>query len=230
MPYCTPSDVRLRAVGLTEEVVPDVSSSGLNLTTCIGEAEAEIDEAGRAGDYEVPFDPVPERIRDLTAIGALARARRALQSGNQPQVGEEHYRSEFEAGLVRLRRGEMDLGTVVVSGEELVMAETEGDWAQLAHRGVVLGSARVTSQEGGVTYLEDRGDYQPDYRPGEAKDYRVDHRLGGVRWLMGGRVGPGETVLVTYDYFRRQPGLTQDAEYAGRTAASDRIYRGDEQG
>ena len=67
MPYCIPDDVRLRAVGMTEEVIPDVSSSSLNLTTCIAEADGEIDEAARAGDYEVPFSPVPDRIRDLSA-------------------------------------------------------------------------------------------------------------------------------------------------------------------
>lgn len=105
MPYSTPTDVRLRAVGLTEAVVPDVSSTHLNLTTSIAEADAEIDEAARAGGHQVPFAPVPERIAHLSAIGALARVLRALQLGNQPAPAPEPYRAEFEAGLQVLRRG-----------------------------------------------------------------------------------------------------------------------------
>jgi len=230
MPYCTPNDVRLRAVGMTEEVIPDVSSGSLNLTTCIAEADGEIDEAGRAGDYEVPFDPVPERIRDLSAVGALARARRGLQLGNQPTAEAEPYRQEFEAGLGMLRRGEMDLGAVVVSGEAVVMPSEEGDWAQLAHRGIALGTLTVTNQAGTFTYVEDRREYQPDYRPNSVKDYRADHRGGGLAWLAGGRISPGQTVLASYQYFYRQPGQAQDAEYAGRTASADRLLRGDQRG
>lgn len=229
MPYCTPNDVRLRAVGMTEEVVPDVSSSSLNLTTCIAEADAEIDEAGRAGDYEAPFDPVPDRLRDLSAVGALARARRGLQLGNQPAAEADPYLAEFEAGLDLLRRGALDLGTVVVSGEQAVAPAEDGDWAQLAHRGMLKGSVAVTNAAGTFTYVEDRREYEPGYRPDAVKDYQMDHRGGRLRRLSGGRIGRGETVLAGYEYYRRQPGRTQDAEYAGRTASSDDLLRLDQQ-
>lgn len=229
MPYSTPNDVRLRAVGLTEEVIPDISSSGLNLTTCIAEAQAEIDEAGRAGDYQVPFDPVPERVRDLAAIGALARARRALQLGNQASEQPDPYRAEFEAGLDLLRRGQLDLGTVVVSEEAVAMPSEEGDWAQLAHRGLLLGSTVVTNEAGTFTYVEDRAGYQPGYRPDAVKDYQADHREGRLRRLLGGRLGPGQAVKVSYEYYRRQPGRAEEAEYAGRTASADHLLRLDEQ-
>ena len=229
MPYSTPNDIRLRAVGLTAEVIPDVSSTCLNLTTCIAEADAEIDEAGRAGDYEVPFDPVPDRVRDLSAVGALARARRGLQLGNQPGAPPDPYREDFDAGLDLLRRSQLDLGTVVVSGEQVVMPTDDGDWAQLAHRGLIEASVTLTNTAAAFTYVEDRRDYQPDYRPDAVKDYQVDHRDGRLRRLLGGRIGPDETVLASYEYYRRQPAATQDAEYAGRTASSDHLLRLDQQ-
>jgi hypothetical protein len=230
MPYSTPDDVRLRAVGMTEEVIPDVSSTSLNLTTCIAEADAEIDEAARAGDYEAPFDPVPVRITHLSAIGALARARRGLQLGNQALTEADPYRREFEVGLALLRRGALDVGTVLVSGESAQMPVDDGDWARLAHAGIVEGSITLTNQAGTFTYVEDRRDYQPGYRPDAVKDYRVDHRAGRLQRLLGGRIGAGDTVLASYEYHYRQPAHAQDAEYAGRTASADRLLRLDQQG
>jgi len=228
MPYSTPNDVRLRAVGMTAEVIPDVSSTSLNLTTCIAEADAEIDEAGRAGDYEVPFAPVPDRVRDLSAIGALARARRGLQLGNQPAAQPDPYRRDFAAGLDLLRRGQLDLGTVVVSGEQVVMPTDDGDWAQLDHRGVLAGTMTLTNTTATFTFVEDRREYQPDYRPDAVKDYQVDHRAGRLCRLLGGRIGAGQTVLASYEYYCRQPADAQDAEYAGRTASSDHLLRLDQ--
>lgn len=229
MPYCTPNDVRLRAVGMTAEVIPDVSSSSLNLTTCIAEAEAEVEEASRAGDYEVPFSPVPPRVRDLAAIGALARARRALQLGNQPAEEPDPYRQEFDAGLDLLRRGDLDLGTVVVSGEAVVMPTEEGGWIELAHRGLLAGSVTVTNESASFTYVEDREEYEPGYRHDEVKDYQVDHRAGRVQRLAASRMGANQPVLVGYEYYYRQPGRAEEAEYTRRTAAADRLLRLDQQ-
>jgi len=229
MPYCTPNDVRLRAVGMTEAVIPDVSSTSLNLTTCIAEVDAEIDEAGRAGDYEAPFDPAPDRIRDLSAAGALARARRGLQLGNQPAAEPDPYRAEFNAGLDLLRRGALDFGTVVVSGQQVVMPSDDGDLAQLTHRGILRGSVALTNESVSFTYVEDRREYQPDYRPDAVKDYEVDHREGRLRRLLGGRIASGQTVLASYEYYYRQPARAQDAEYAGRTASGDELLRLDQQ-
>jgi hypothetical protein len=228
VPYSTPNDVRLRAVGMTEEVIPDVSSTSLNLTTCIEEADAEINEAARAGDYEVPFDPAPDRIRDLSAVGALARARRALELGNQPAAEPDTYRREFDAGLELLRQGKLDLGTVAVSDELTVMPTADRDWVQLPHRGLILGSVTVANEAGTFTYVEDRREYEPGYRPDSVKDYEMDHRAGLLRRLLGGRISPGQTVSVGYEYYYRQPGRAQDAEYAGRTAAADRLTRLDQ--
>jgi hypothetical protein len=103
---------------MSEEVVPDVSSTSLNLTTCIAEADAEIDEAAAAGDYVVPFDPVPERVAHLSAVGALARARRALQAGNQASTQPDPYREEFEAGLAALRAGALPESDVVARQDQ----------------------------------------------------------------------------------------------------------------
>jgi len=229
MPYCTPNDVRLRAVGMTAEVIPDVSSSSLNLTTCIAEAEAEINEAARAGDYEVPFDPAPTRVSDLCALGALARARRALQLGHQPTEEPDPYRREFEAHLELLRRGQLDLGTVVVSGETAILPADEADWAQLAHRGLLQASVTLTNEAGSFTYVEDRRQYEPGYRPHAVKDYQVDHRAGRLGRLSGGRLGPGQTVKVGYEYYYRQPGRGDESEYEGRTASADQLLRLDQQ-
>ncbi len=126
---------------MTEEVIPDVSSAGLNLTTLIEETTAEVDEAARAGDYETPFDPVPERIRDLCAVGALAKARQALEMSEPPEGAP--YRREFEAGLERLRRAEMDLGKVSVSDESVTLPADPEEWVKLGHRAVELGSVAV---------------------------------------------------------------------------------------
>jgi hypothetical protein len=213
---------------MTEEVIPDVSSGSLNLTTCIAEADGEIEEAGRAGDYEVPFDPTPDRIRNLSAVGALARARRALQLGNQAAEEPDPYRREFEAGLEMLRQGGMDLGTVVVSGEAVAMPSEEGDWAQLAHRGLLMGSVQMTNEGGTFTYVEDRDEYEPGYRASSAKDYRVDHRDGRLARILGGRIGGGQTVKVGYQYYRRQPGRAEEAEYGRRTAAPGDLRRADQ--
>lgn len=222
MPYCTPTDVRLRAVGMTEEVIPDVSSSSLNLTTCIAEAEAEVEEAGRAGDYEVPFcDPVPELIAQLTALGALQRARRGLELA----VAEDPYQRQFEFALELLRRGQLDLGTVTISDESVAVPAEDGDWAQLAHRAICQGSVVVTNQSDSFTYVEDRQGYQPDYRPSAIKDYGVDHDQGQLRRMVEGRIAPCQIVKVSYTYYRRQAGRPQDAEYGRRTAAAGEVRR-----
>lgn len=228
MPYATPNDCRVRAVGVSTLVIPDTSSTSLNLTACIAEADALIDEAARAGDYALPFSPVPERIAHLSAIGGLARARRALELGNQSSLSDlsEAYLREFERGLDDLRSGEMDLGTTVVASEGVTIASDYSTWTRLAHGGVILGTLSLASQSGTV-FVEDRDDYDPDYLPDAVKDYQVDHTLGRVRRLSGGQIGAGQQVVVAYEYSYRQPTNPQEAEYAGRTAASSELRRGD---
>ncbi len=210
---------------MTEEAIPDVSSTGLNLTTLIEETTAEVEEAARAGDYEVPFDPVPERIRDLCALGALAKARQALDMVGALE-GDPYWR-EFEAGLQRLRGADMDLGKVSVSDESVTLPADPEEWVRLAHQAVELGSVTVTDESGGVVYVEDRDAYEPGYREGMPRDYRVDHRLGRIAWLAEGRLQGGQVVKVSYDYFRWQPGRGEEAEYGGRTASPGRLWRAD---
>jgi hypothetical protein len=118
MPYSTPTDVRIRAIELTIEVIPDTSADSLNLTTCIAEADAAIDEAAAAGGQTVPFTTVPAWVAHLSAVGALARARRGLQAGNQPSLPDDPYGLEFEAGLARLRGGEAPMGDVVTRADQ----------------------------------------------------------------------------------------------------------------
>jgi hypothetical protein len=214
---------------MTEEVIPDVSEGSLSLTTCIAEAEGEVDEAARAGGYETPFDPVPDRVRDLCAVGALAKARRALELGNQPGEQADPYRSEFEAGLDLLRRGRLDLGTVKVEGEHVTVPTDDGDWTALAHRGLLRGSVTVTNDAGTFTYVQDRGDYEPGYRIGSIKDYQVEHREGRLRRLSGGRITPGQALVVSYEYSYRRPSRADEAEYEGRTASGGELVRGDQQ-
>ena len=229
MSYCTPDEVRQRAVGMTSEVIPDVSSDSLNLATCIAEAGAGIDEAARAGDYEVPFNPVPERIQHLSAVGALAHARRGLQLGNQPAELPDPYWEQFEAGLALLRAGGLDLGTVEVVDEQVATPTEDGVWAPLGHCGMLTGSMTLTDEGGSFTFVEDRSEYEPGHRPDAVKDYQVDHRRGRVRRLSGGRITAGQMVLASYEYFHRQPHRAQDAEYAERTASGDTVRRGDVQ-
>ena len=206
---------------MTEEVIPDVSSGSLNLTTCIAEAEAEIEEAGRAGDYEVPFDPVPDLIAQFAAAGALMRARRGLELTSE----DDPYRREYQLGLELLRRGQLDLGTVTVS-EESVTAPAEGEWAQLAHRAVCLGTVTVTDESASTTYAEDRSDYEPAYRPGASAHYVVDHDEGRLRPTPESRIAPGQPLKVSYQYYRRHGGRPQNAGYAGRTAETGEMRRG----
>lgn len=236
MAYSTPNDCRIRTVGVTTLVVPDVSSTALNLTVCIAEADAEIDEAARAGDYEAPLGDVnstapPTRIRNLSAIGAIAKARRALDLGQQKGEGGAHdlYQREFARGLELLREGRMDLGAVSVSSEGVTMASDYETWAPLAHAGVVMESVSLQNAAGALTYTEDRSAFDPAYLPDAVKDYEVNYVQGKVRRCSGGRIAVGQEVRAAYQYFWRQPGSVQDSEYAGRTARGSAMRRDDYQ-
>ena len=228
MPYSTPNDCRVRTVGITTLVIPDTSSTQLNLTTCISEADAEIDEAARAGNYESPFDPVPARVLSLSAIGGIAKARRALELGNQDQLSRvtERYLTELELGLERLRAGALDLGTVTVNSEGAALGATEA-WTKLAHRALLPESVTVANAAGTFTYVEDRSAYDPSYLPDTTKDYLVDHREGKLRRTESSRVANGETVQVSYQYYYRQSAPLGDEEYSRRTASAGDLLRGD---
>jgi glycosyltransferase involved in cell wall biosynthesis len=163
----------------------------------------------------------------LELLGEGVEVRWALELGNQPSEQADPYRREFDAGLDLLRRGRLDLGTVKVTGEHVTVPTSDGDWAALAHRGLMRGSATATNDAGTFTYVEDRGDYEPGYRIGSIKDYQVDHREGRFRRLTGGRIGPGQSVLVSYEYSYRRPSRADEAEYEGRTASGGELVRGD---
>jgi hypothetical protein len=84
----------------------------------------------------------------------------------------------------------------------------------------------VKNEAGSFTYAEERRGYEADYRPDATKDYLVDHDLGRLRRTEESRIAPGQTVLVSYDYYRRQAGRPQNAGYAGRTAEVGELRRG----
>jgi len=205
-----------------------VSSSGLCLATCLAQTTAEVEEAGRAGEYEVPFAPVPERIRWLTATGAVARARQALELAGQEAQGAtaESYLAAYREGLSLLRQGRMDLGTVSVTSQGLVLPADYEHWAELGHRGIVLGSVSLVA--GDYVLVEDRSEYDPG-DPVEVKDYLVDHREGRIRRLSGGRAGAGETCTVSYRYFYKQPPGVQKSDYTGSGVQMGMLGRQDYQ-
>ncbi len=198
-------------------MIPDVSSTGLNLATCLAEADEEINEAARAGDYEAPFAVTPARVKWLAAIGAVAKARRALELGSQAEPGgtTDAYQTEFQAGLALLRQGRLDLGTVRVESQAVTLPADYEQWVSLGHGGVVLGSMELRCS--GVLLTEDRHTYDPA-DPSGVKDYVLDHRLGRVRRLAGGDSPAGGLCTATYEYFLKQPAGLQEPEYGGRSA------------
>jgi hypothetical protein len=236
MAYSFPADVRMKMVGITTAVIADVSSTAVNLTDLIAEADGEIEEAARAGNYELPFGDVssattPRRIRDLSAVGATAKARRTLEQGNQrvESATFDRYSREFEAGLQRLWGGAMDLGVVSVNSEG-VAADTDANfeiWVPLAHGGIVHGAVTLTNAAGTVAYLEDREAFDPGYQASAVKDFVVDYRQGRLRRLPGGEIGAGQQLVISYDYFWKQPAREQENEYAGRTAQPGHLGRQD---
>jgi len=226
MSYATADDCRRISVGLEPAVIPDTSSAGLEFASCLAETDAEIDEAARGGNYEAPFGPVPERIRWLAAVGTVAKARRALELGSQEEEGPvtAAYLDQYRQGLDLLRRGRMDLGTVSVASQGLTLPPDYEQWASLGHGGIVLGSVQLAC--GGSEYREDRSDYDPQ-DPTGTKDYLVDHRLGRLRRLAGGRAGAGAECTVAYEYFDKQPTGLQEPDYTGTGAQMGVLGRHD---
>jgi len=226
MSYATPADCRRISVGLEAEVIPDTSSLGLSLTTCLAETTAEIDEAARAGNYEAPFSPVPERVQYLAAVGAVAKARRALELAGQDEPGRttDAYLVDYEEGLGLLRQGRMDLGTVEVSSQGLVLPTDYEQWGSLGHGAVMLGSVSLAAGE--ASYQEDRSDYDPE-DPAGVKDFLVDHRQGRLRRLPGGRTAGGTLCTISYRYLYKQPAGLQEPDYTGTSAQMGTLGRRD---
>ena len=61
------------------------------------------------------------------------------------------------------------------------------------------------------------------------EDRFFQDRVDGFVSLSGGRIGPSQTVLASYQYYHRQPGRADEADYQGRTASADELLRLDQQ-
>ena len=237
MGYSLGSDARELLALLTEEVIADTAVGSLSLARCRQAADAAIDEAARAGNYDVPFSVTSTAsgsyasigwVRDGSAIGTVVYARRGLESVGAAAEGAAGllFEKEFEARLERLRKGEVDLGTAVHSQSLAIPAEYY-TWGSLDKRGLVKGSARMTTGEGAVEFVEDRSAYDETYRLGVVTDYEVEHVGGRVRALPGGRIATGAGVMVSYTYFIKQPAIAEEEQARARTVEAGQVARTD---
>jgi hypothetical protein len=237
MPYSLPSDAREILHLLTADVIADTAVGSMSLESCRGLADADIDEAARAGNYDVPFSATSTAsgtyaaiawVRRTSALGTVAYARRGLelaQKGREAQVASD-YEADFRSRLRMLREGKVDLGTAVHS-QALTLPPDFYTWAELEKAGIVLGSVSATDTSGTVSYIEERSAYEDLYRPGVPKDFEVDHTFGRARLISGGELAPGAVMNLSYTYFLKQPARPQETELRGETAQMGKLRRTD---
>jgi hypothetical protein len=237
MPYSLPSDAREILHLLTTDVIADTAVGSLSLESCRALSDSDIDEAARAGNYDVPFSTTSTAsgtyanvawLRRTSALGTVACARRGLefaQKGQEAQVASD-YEADFRSRLQRLREGKADLGTAVHS-QSLALPPDAYTWAELEKAALALGSVTATNTSGTVSYLEDRGAYEDLYRPGVPKDFEVDHTFGRLRLVSGGKLAPGASINLSYTYFIKQPARPQENELRGETAQMGKLRRTD---
>jgi hypothetical protein len=237
MSYSLPPDAREILHLLTADVIADTAVGSMSLESCRALADADIDEAARAGNYDVPFSTTSTAsgayaaiawVRRTSALGAVAYARRGLelaQKGREAQVASD-YEDDFRSRLLMLRDGKVDLGTAVHS-QSLTLPPDFYTWAELEKAAVVLGSVSATNTSGTVSYLEDRSAYEELYRAGVPKDFEVDHTFGKMRLTPGGKLAPGGVVNVSYSHFIKQPARPQETELRGETAQMGKLRRTD---
>jgi phage gp36-like protein len=105
MAYCTPSDVR--------SLIPLIDQSMMSddeMTKFITKAEAYVD--GKLRDtYNVPFNPAPDLIRDVTAEYSAYLVLRTVYFQNSPNMTEftKELRDSAEQILKDLADGELNL-------------------------------------------------------------------------------------------------------------------------
>src|SRR5688572_27768273 len=114
MAYCSPTDVRLLVPILDESAMPDSQ-----MEVYIKRAEGYVD--GKLRDtYIVPFEPVPELIKDVTAEYAAYLALRTVYSQNSPNSNEmvQALKESAEQLLNDLDLGELSLDSLSYSSIE----------------------------------------------------------------------------------------------------------------
>jgi len=237
MAYSLASDARELLSLLTEDVIADTAVGSLSIERCRVTADAAIDEAARAGNYDAPFQVTSTAsgshatlnwVRDASAVGAVSYARRGLElaHADKESAAALLFEREFEARLDRLRKGEVDLGTLVHS-QSLTIPDELYTWAGLNKGGIAQGSVRLTDEGGQVAFVEDRSVYEELYRLGVPKDYEVDHVRGRVRALVGGRIAPGSAVEVSFTYFVKQPPIPDEEQAKSRSVQLGSVRRSD---
>ena len=192
--YSTPTQCRQLTVGMTTIVIPDSHAANLNLNTCISNADSDIDGAANAGNYLVPFGSVssgttPSKIQYLSAIGAVAKARRALDLGNQGDISEvaNEYFNEFLAGLRDLSEAKMDLGTFVATQNITFDNDSNYEtWMPLSYNSIKYRSVNLVNSSSTQTYIENRK-YET-WLISQDKDYEIDYKNGRKRRLDGGAI------------------------------------------
>jgi Protein of unknown function (DUF1320) len=121
MAYCSPSDVRLLVPILDESAMPDTQ-----MEVYIKRAEGYVD--GKLRDtYIVPFEPVPELIKDVTAEYAAYLSLRTIYSQNSPNSNEmvQALKESAEQLLTDLSLGELSLDSSKYSSIESASEFTE---------------------------------------------------------------------------------------------------------
>jgi phage gp36-like protein len=121
MAYCSPSDVRLLVPILDESAMPDTQ-----MEVYIKRAEGYVD--GKLRDtYIVPFEPVPELIKDVTAEYAAYLSLRTIYSQNSPNSNEmvQALKESAEELLTDLSLGELSLDSSKYSSIESASEFTE---------------------------------------------------------------------------------------------------------
>ncbi|MCM3155602.1 DUF1320 domain-containing protein [Priestia megaterium] len=121
MAYCSPSDVRLLVPILDESAMPDTQ-----MEVYIKRAEGYVD--GKLRDtYIVPFEPVPELVKDVTAEYAAYLSLRTIYSQNSPNSNEmvQALKDSAEQLLTDLSLGELSLDSSKYSSIESASEFTE---------------------------------------------------------------------------------------------------------
>ncbi|MGG1219353.1 phage protein Gp36 family protein [Priestia endophytica] len=121
MTYCTPQDVRQLIPIIDEPTMPDIQ-----MQIYIKRAEAYVD--GKLRDtYIVPFDPVPELVKDVTAEYSAYLVLRTVYSQNTPNSNEmvTALKENAEQLLADLDTGELSLDSLKYSSIESSSEFTE---------------------------------------------------------------------------------------------------------
>jgi len=226
-------EARYLCAKLDSTVISDASANTISLAACRNLADNAIDEAARAGNYDVPFGVTSTSsgsqaentwVRDLSKIGTVAYALRGtafpMAEAAEPDTA---FLEDFDARLALLRDGVADLGTVTRC-ETVTMPDNESTWYHLGKGALKLASVRVLV--GTTVYLEDRRNYEEDYYPAETHHFEVDHVRGLIRALDAGAL-QSATVVVSYEYYLKQPAPAIEAMAAGRAIETGLLIRRD---